>query len=286
MKISGTLISKLKMIRSELACSDLLDESGLQMSPEGHSSGHFTCPLHTGYKVAVLFPKEGFTRPLLCVKCLIDPEIERQLKGENLIALNDLIHRSSTSNHSNVNVQLAKEKLEKKYSEFKSRDYLGVYDRHVEMQMRKLDREIEKFKEVLEELRFQISQVYEGHSKNLRAQEEHLTRKITEYIDEQDEIENLGKSTQEDINEAIRRMDDIKEYEMLMKALYRRSSFSQSGFENLALKSIVSFIDDLKDRVNSMKNFRIDTTKMEGKLLSLIFCFKKLLYRTKRQIRF
>lgn len=264
MKISGILKSKLKMIRSELARSDLLDDSVSQNSADGRSHEQFTCPLHVGYKVEVLCPKENFHRPLLCIKCLIDPEIEKQLKGENLIALNDLIRRGITNNESNTHAQYAKEAMEKKYFDFTSRDYIGIYDRYVESQMKRLDREIERFKESLEELRFQINQVYEKQSKLLKAQDEELRKKVMDYIEEQVEIENLGKSTPEDIMEAIRRMDNIKEYERFMKALYYRSVSGEGAFESVVVNGISEMMKELKNKVNSMKGCKIDTSKIEG----------------------
>lgn len=250
------------MIRADIQGVDF-DDAGGQFEGENQPYERFYCSRHPGNKIQVLCTKENFRPSLMCVKCIIDPEVLRVVRSENMLPIHDVINRAISENHIDTQTQSVKETLEQKFTDFASRDYAGVYDKHVEVQLKKLDREIEKVKESLDELRYQFQRIFEKQSSDLRSKEEDLKRRCKEYIEEQEHIENLRFATSTDIIEAILQMNDVEEYERFLKALFHRSA--QGMNENLFINEFFDTTNSFRERVNAMKNCKIDTSLLEGK---------------------
>lgn len=251
------------MIRTDPVFSDNIDEEVPQGSNKGHPFEPFNCPTHPGYKLEVMCTKENFTPSLLCVKCIIDPEIHKQ--NESFVPIHEAISRGISTRISQSQLQQAKDKLEKRLIEFTSIDYLGVYERHTETQMKKLEREIGRIKESLDSLHAHFKQLFDKEQKYLNDKQEEIKARIQEFIDEQEQIDTLDNFTAEEILQAIEKMTNVKEYEKLVKVLYHRGSLSERGSEGIMVSEIFAVMDDLKNKVNTMKNYRIDTSKLEGK---------------------
>ena len=257
------------MIRADIQNVDF-DDAASHHSGDNHPYERFYCNTHLGNKIQVLCTKEGFRPALMCVKCIIDPEVLRLVKSENMVPIHDVINRAISDDRTDTHSQLVKETLEQKFTEFVSRDYAGVYDRHVESQMKKLDREIERVKESLDELRFQFHKIFEKQATDLRNKEGDLRRRCKEYIEEQEHIENLRTATSTDIIETIRHMSNVDDYERFLKALYHRSSRGMN--DNTILREFFDTMNSFRDRVNTMKNCKIDTSKIEGIYNDLVDC--------------
>lgn len=256
------------MIRTE----PVLDDAVSQASSDEQPYEQFACPFHPRYKLQVLCTKEGFNPSLLCIGCLIDPTNEKRLKGENLggeniVPIHDIIIKGvTTSSRSATPIQFAKENIEQRFAEFSSRDYVGIYERHVEGQMKRLDREIGKIKDSLEDLRFQFKTFFEKQVDYLKGKEEELKSKVNEYVDEREKIENLRFSSPEEIIDEIKNITDIRDYERFIKMLYHRG-YANAGLGNSSmLQGVLDLMNTLKERVSVMKTSKIDTGKLEGYL--------------------
>ena len=78
-----------------------------------------------------------------------------------------------------------------------------------------------------------------------------------------DSMENLSS---EEILEAMSKLKNVKEYEKLVKILYHRGKINERGSEGVMVGEVFDVMDDLKNKVNMMKVYKIDTSKLEGNL--------------------
>lgn len=254
------------MIKTEPAYSDLSGDAFSQASSEDRPYEPFYCTRHPQHKLEVLCTKENFQPSLLCIRCLTENSTKESVKAEDLKLIQDIIDKGTTNPQTTTVIQFAKEKFEQKFTDFSARDYLGIYERHVQGQMQKLDREIGRIKDSLEDLRFQFQTYFEKQVVHLKDKEEDVKKKATEYIEERDKIENLRFLTPQEIVEEIRQIPNVKDYEKFVKMLYHRSSDSQGGIENTMLQGVFEAMDNFKENMNLLKTCKLDTAKLEGKL--------------------
>ena len=241
-----------------------LNFDGTAVQTEGNRPFEpFYCPTHPSCKIEALCTKEGFQPSLMCVKCLIDPKIQKQVRAEQVVPIHDIINKAASPSVASIRTDAMKEKLEKRFSEFTSKDHVEAFDEHIKTQMRKLDREFESIKESLEELRFQFQQIFEKQSHDLRKREEELVLMFKDFMKEQELIDSLTGATLVDIVSTIQRMDDIKDYERFLKALHLRNTFTNPMVESLHLQELFSCVTNFKSRINAMRRCRIDTSKLE-----------------------
>ena len=262
------------MIREDTARSDLNDDVDTQAAEDGeHPYEQISCPTHRGYKLQLLCTKENFTPALLCIKCLIDPATQRAVSGNDLVYIRETISKALGNEVPDSQIQAAKEKLEKKFAELTSVDYLGNFEQHSETQLKKLEREIVSMKESLDYLYSRFKQIFDKQFKILKEKQDGLTAKTKAFIDEQEEVDNLRNSNPKQIMEAIRGISDLKEYEKLVRALYSRASLNEGMTEGTKLDEIFEIIDEIKSNVTALMNFRIETDKLRGKQLRGGFVF-------------
>lgn len=252
------------MLRTDTAHSDIVDDEDFQGQTEEHPFEHISCPSHPEYKLQLLCTKENFSPLLLCIKCLIDTETQRTVSGDDLVYIHDAINKGLSLDVSEGQMQSAKAKLEQKFLEFSSVDYLGVYEQHSNAQINKLEREIARIKESLDELQTQFKQLFSKQYRYLKNKQEELTTKIKEFIENQEHVDTLRTLNPEEITDVIRRLTNAKEYEKLVKSLYDRGSLNEGVVEGTMLKEVFGIIDDLKNKVYNLKNFKIEMSKLEG----------------------
>src|SRR5438874_1318509 len=114
-----------------------IQQSGQQVSDLSAEANAFElrrCSFHTNYNVEVYCAQENFEPSVMCIKCYLDPEISKRIRGEPLIAIRDLILKSIQidSNQGTLFLQSKAEILEQKYIETTARDHVGVFKRHAE----------------------------------------------------------------------------------------------------------------------------------------------------------
>ena len=102
-----------------------------------------------------------------------------------MIAIRDLITRSveKTNLVASMQANLAiNETLEQQYLEFDKKDYIRLLERHVDHQMKKLDRDIDKIKESLQKLREQFVQFFGKQIQTITRQDEEIKKQMTRYV--------------------------------------------------------------------------------------------------------
>ena len=261
------------------------DESHSHLSPDANAMELLPCPTHQKFRIEAFCPKEDHQPALLCIKCLLDPEISKEVRGSTLITIRDLIVKSiektSRSQHNSSVVTPVKETLEQKFLEFTTKDYIGIFERHVESQMKKLDREIDRIQDSLQNLRAQFVTFFSKQSETLRNQEEELRKKVVEYIEEKDEIEKLHFTSVDDLLSELRMLEGSDDYERFIRTLYRKSVDTREDVEGSLLKKIGDMMVEQRSQVSTMKNMRIDTFVLEGKPPPLFCTENTLEMRTK-----
>lgn len=243
--------------------SDLVEEEGGLKVSQGNAFENFTCPTHPGYKLEALCTKENFSPSLLCVKCLIDPEVHKQ--SDSFVPIDEVINKGTAAPTSEQLMMSAREKLERKFVEFSAVDYLAIFERHSDTQLMKLNKEIVKIKESLDDLMLQFKQLFEKESNYLKEKHEEIKVKTQQFIDEQESMEGLQDLTREEILDALTKLNSIKDYERILKVLHHRASMTGGATENVLVNEIFEIMDDIKSKVNTVKNQKIDTSRLEGK---------------------
>lgn len=254
----------LTMIRSDTSRSDLFCDLFSQASGELNSFDQLSCSFHPGFRLQVFCPEESIQPALLCVKCMLDPETEKRIKMDSLVAIQDVINRISALNDLEAQAQIERDSLKKTMFDFTSKDHFGSFDRHVDAQMKKLHREIEKTKESLDELEAQFRKVFEKQQKFLRSKEEELKKRINEYVVDQEQLKQFLNLTPQQIMETIKKITSLREYEKLIRTLYQRETIDQQAIQTAMINGIVEVMDDVKEKVNKLKNYKIQTTLLEG----------------------
>lgn len=257
----------LTMIHDEPARPGLFSELDSQSSNEYRPCDReeLTCPLHPGNKFQVLCPKDNFYPPLLCIKCMIDPEIERRTRNEPLIAIHEIINNAlsapSKDSFNERNRTLLRDKLMTYYSA----EYLGAYESHTEVQMKKLHREIERVRESLNELENRFKDFFNNQHKSFKNREDALIKKIEEYFEDQDRIENLTYSSRDSVMETIRKANNVKECARIIKALYEKGTSHHGSMGGSSmLNGIFDMMDELKEKNKKMMNCKISTAMLDG----------------------
>lgn len=253
----------LTIARTDLSRSDYLNELLPQSPSVDDLYDHFSCRIHPGFKLQVLCPKEDFQPPLLCTKCLLDPEIERRLKGQPLIAIQEVINKGASVMPRESVSQQSRDALRAKIIDYSNKDYVGTFERHTDTQLKKLQREIEKVKESLDELQIQFKNLFEKQQKHLKDKEEELKSRIEAYFDEQEQMESLFYSSPEEIMEVIRKTSNVKEFEAIVKMLYHRGSQNHKAIASGMMNKIYEIMDDVEEKVNKMRNCKIHTSLLE-----------------------
>lgn len=277
------------MIQTNSIASAMSEEDDVaRQKLELYSFDLLSCPSHPGFGVEVFCARENFLQPcLLCIKCILDPEIAREIKGVSLIAIRDIITKSVEKTNYVANRQAnqpSHENLEQRYLEFDRKDYIRVLERHIENQMKRLDRDIEKMKESLQKLREQFVQFFGRQTQVLMKQEEEIKKKMELFVLEQDELNKVSFYTVPDLLKVLNAIKNYKEYERFVKLLFRRSNEPKEGVEDPLQKKIFEAMDRMKTQVLQVKGMKVDTSILEGnrKINNRLITNGKFLYRHER----
>lgn len=229
------------------------------------------CPFHPNYNVEVYCSKENWEPSVMCIKCYLDPEVSKRIRGEPLIAIRDLILKSIQidSTHGALFLDSKAEILEQKYIELAARDHVGVFKRHADIQLRKLDVEIDRLKQSLDDLRGKFIQFFEKQVKILENKQDDIERKVYNFLLEKEEMEKKSFGTLEELVRELNALEEFKDYEKFVRLLYKKSQFDEEGKEGTTLKKIFDSIDDNGTLLTNMKSMKIDTGILEGKFINL-----------------
>lgn len=253
----------LSMLRTDQTKREFFSEILSQASNDDQLFDHLSCPLHPGFKIQALCPKENFHPSLLCIKCMIDPNI---IKLESFVPIQDIINKATTITQLDAETQASREAFKNKILDFSSKDYLDSFERHAEAQIKKLRIEIERVKDSLDGMESQFKKLFEKQYKFLKSREHDLKKRINEYVVDQEQLQRFLNLTSEEIIETIKKTTSVKEYEKFIKILYHRGSPDQRATESAMINGIMEVMDDLKDKTHKMKSYKIETSILEGKL--------------------
>lgn len=251
--------SRLQQIHDDILSQPSMDLQTFELPP---------CPIHRNFRIEAFCPKEGFAPALLCVKCILSPDFQKEARGDAIVPIRDLISKSVEKANrlmaSSMNATPIKEGLEHKFLEYTTRDYVGVFERHIESQMKKLDREMDRIRESLDNLRGQFVNFFDKQVEGLRNSDEEIRAKVGEYIDEKNDVANMRFSSVEEVISELRIIEDFREYERFIRNLYKKSNDTRESGEGSLLKQITTLMEDLRSKVSTMKSMRVDTMLLEG----------------------
>ena len=239
---------------------------------ELYSFDLISCPSHPGFGVEVFCVRESYQPALLCIKCILDPEIAKEIKGVNLIAIRDLITKSVEKTNLVASIQANQapnENLEQRYLDFDRKDFLKSLERHVENQMRRLDRDIDKIKESLHKLREQFVHFFGRLSQELLKQDEEIKKKMEQFILEKDELNKVSFYSVPELLKELSAIKYYKDYEKFVRLLFKRSNEPKEGAEDPLQKRIFELMDKVKTQVLQVKGMKVDTSILEGTALNV-----------------
>ena len=225
------------------------------------------CPTHPGYGVEVFCTKESQDPSLLCVKCILDPEISKEIKGVRLIAIRDIITKSiekSTTDETRGFGNDASETLKQKYHEFNSRSYLESFERHVDNQMDKLDKELEKMRGSIQKLREQFAEFFEKQMDYLRKQNYGLKALVADHIEDRNEMDRMSFNSIDALLHELSAIENFQDYQKFIRLLYRKNSYADANGNDMMINKILGAMDRMRIQVLTMKSMKVDTRILEG----------------------
>ena len=224
------------------------------------------CAFHPNYKVEVYCAKEDLQPSVMCIKCYLDPEVSKRIRGEPLIVLRDLIlkglrvERTQGSNLFEGKTQI----LEQKYMELINKDHVVLFKRHIDTEMKKLDSEMDRIRQSLNELRDKFVQFFEKQLTVIENKYEVVEKKVFQFLDETNDLKKKSFGTLEVLLSELNAIDDFADYEKFISLLHKKGQFAEEGREGTPLKSTLDLIESTKVSLLNMKNTRIDTQILEG----------------------
>ena len=221
------------------------------------------CQTHPAYRVEAFSAKDTLKSGLLCIKCILSPEVSKEIRGD-LIAIKDLISKSVGKGGVASALRKAPDPFDKKFLEFSQRDYIGIFDRHVETQMDKLDKEIERVKEALLKLREQFVKFFEKQGQVLKSKDEELKQKAMQYFEEKEELEKRNFGSVNDILRELSTIQQFEDYERFIQLLFKKSALSRGDEDNALSKKLLTMMEDLRIQASNLKGMRIDTQVLQG----------------------
>lgn len=238
-----------------------------------------SCPTHPGFGVEIFCAKDNFQPALLCIKCILDPQVSKETRGGNMIAIRDVITKSVEKTQLIASMQsnlLPSENLEQQYLEFEKKDYIRSLERHAERQMKKLDQDIEKVKESLQKLRQQFAVFFGRQIQTLTKKDEEIKKHMAAYIQEKDELNKVSFLSVGELLKELSKLNNFRDYEKFVKLLYKRSNHPKESGEDYLQKIIFDLMDRMKSQAHSMKGTMVDTRILEGELY-IVFEFSNLI---------
>lgn len=234
------------------------------LTGELHSFELINCSRHPEFRVEAFCTREDVQPSLLCIKCLLDPTISKDIRGE-FVTIKDILAKSVEKRSFSVEIpEISNEALEKKILELSTKTPTEVFEKHVETQMKKLDREIERIKEALGDLRAQFVKFFEKQSQALRNRDDELKKKVYQFFEEKEEMEKMNFDTIAELLRRLRMIYKYDEYEKFIRILFKKYQADEKG-EGSLTKKLINLLDDIKQHSTAMKSMRIDTHVLEGK---------------------
>lgn len=263
------------------------DEPTFQTAQDLDAFELITCPIHPNYRVEAFCPKDTLKSGLLCIKCILHPDISKEIRSDSLIAIKDLISKSAelaTNASYQSDLDAAQESFDKKFLDYSTKDYVASYDRHVETQMSKLDQELDRIREALNGLREQFVQFFQNQAETLRKADEEFKQKALEYFEEKEKLEKMTFGSVYDILRELTLIPQFVEYEKFIRVLYDKLMIARGDKEASLTKKMMNMMEDVKTQASGMRTLKVDTKILEGNLefsQAFVTCFWKKEIRMK-----
>ena len=237
-----------------------------QISSELHTFELIQCRSHPEFRVEAFCSKENVHPGLLCIKCLLDPAKAKEIQGD-LTAIKDIITKSvEKKNYGAYGMglsEISNENLEERVLQLSTKDHVGTFEKHVEVQIKKLDREIERLKDSLNDLRSQFVEYFKKQTEVLQVRDMDLKRKVYQFFQDKEELQNMEFATVPELLRKLRVIYDYEQYENFIRILHKKASVNEEGDGSIKSK-LLGLIDEINTEAAKSKNLRVDTKIIEG----------------------
>lgn len=232
---------------------------------------NFKCEIHPQFKIDALNVNkntDNFT--LLCIKCIIEGDVLKTNSEEKLVTIKELLQSCTKSIIFQKNTILrSRDGLQDKFLGFLTRDYIGIYERHLEEQYQLVDQEIADIIENLHAVRAKYKEYYNNELETLKSQGTEIKTKINRFLEENIDQERPTFLSQGEIYEQLGKITSHEELLGFLKELYLKSKESVDDVTSTDdCKNLLESMESLKTKALNLKDSEVETSQFEGN-----YCF-------------
>lgn len=152
-----------------------------------------------------------------------------------------------------------------------TKNYVGIYETHVDNQFKALDDEIKSLVDNLHALKDKVKHYFSDELYDLRIKGEEVRERINKFLDENPDLETPKLSSAYEIHEHLNRIANVEDLHDFMKQLYFRSMETFDVSEKAPdCKVTLKLMEEIQHKVASMQDAEIDFTRIRGKILLLL----------------
>jgi hypothetical protein len=224
------------------------------------------CPDHPQFKIdAICVNEDKKELRLSCIKCIIEDKTYSAANGNKLLCLKELIQKCiDTLVSQGDKQQKSRDGLQDRFLNFLTKDYIAIYEQHVETQYKQVESEIQDLINNLTLLRDKFRDHFSYEVEDLRKKGEIIRAKIKEFLDQNPETDQPKISSINDIHEKLMRINTREDLHLVMRELYLRSKedyIDDSDFQDAT--STLQMMNEIKDRCTTIKDREINLSPIE-----------------------
>ena len=229
----------------------------------------FKCETHYPLKIdAINVDKSDNSVSLLCIKCIIADNFFKNNADCKLVTIKELLVTCSNTLFSQKNSMVkSRDGLQDKFLGFVTRDYLGVYEKHLEGQYERIDSEITDLIDKLNQVRQKYREHYSGELQAIREQGSEIKEKISRFLESNGDTAKPAFSSLSEIYDQIDQLKNQEELTGFLQDLYIKSS---EGVEDVTCsdesRRLLASLEDVKEKASNLKNNELELSSFESKL--------------------
>ncbi len=234
---------------------------------------NFKCEVHPQYRIDA-FSMHKITNEinLHCIRCIIDGDVKTE--EASLIVIKELFQNCFNNflQKSNDNTQ-SQENMQAVLLSFLTKDYVGIYDKHLESQYEILDQKLVEMIELINMLREKYKESHRRELESLKEQNLEIKDKISKDFESNASDARPRYSSISDIKERLSHVTSKMELQNLLEELlYEKSNQNPQDLNGSDdSKRIMKIMDDIKSKVRQVENNQFETSHFEGKKFSCSF---------------
>ena len=227
---------------------------------------NYKCLYHPDFRVDIFcYEEDCKSHSLLCIKCILESENINTHKGHNLITIKEIIGKCiETIQDNNHKILKSNDGLQDKFIDFLTKDYVSLYERHVDIQFNKVDHEIEELIDLLNELRDRYKQHFHKDTVELKMRSEQIKSKINKFIDDHSEFMKTKYNDIEEVYNELKEIASYEEFEYFIREIYKKSYEDLKDIESPNFKQILDLMEDIKKKDNSARAYEVDIKRFAG----------------------